>query len=112
MEEVVRSLEERYSHLEGILMKMNEVNYSLLKKMDEIIVQASKATRNDQESDILGHSPHDQDPIINPQVNNPTPIRPFGYVPKHEFPQFYGTNPRLWIKKAKKYFKLCKISDE
>ena len=62
MEEVVRSLEERYSHLEGILMKMNEVNESLLKKMDAITVQASKAARNDQESGILGHSPHDQDP--------------------------------------------------
>ena len=62
MEEAVRSLEERYFHLKGIFMKMNEVNESLLKKMDAITVQASKAARNDQESGILGHSPHDQDP--------------------------------------------------
>lgn len=112
MEEAVRSLEERYSHLESVLMKLNEVNDSLLKKMDAITVQASKAARNDQEAGILGHSPHDQGPIINPQTNTPTPIRQFGYVPKLEFPQFDGTTPRLWIKKAEKYFKLCKISDE
>lgn len=91
---------------------MNEVNNSLLKKMDAITVQASKAARNDQESGILGHSPHDQDPIINPQIITLTPIHQFGYAPKREFPQFDGTNPRSWIKKARKYSKLCKISDE
>uniref|UniRef100_A0A803LHT3 Uncharacterized protein n=1 Tax=Chenopodium quinoa TaxID=63459 RepID=A0A803LHT3_CHEQI len=35
-----------------------------------------------------------------------------GYIPKHEFPKFEGTNPRMWIKKYCKYFTLCKVPDD
>lgn len=33
-------------------------------------------------------------------------------MPKLEFPKFDGFNPRVWIKKASKYFELCKIQDD
>ena len=38
--------------------------------------------------------------------------RSLGFVPKLEFPKFDGSNPRVWIKKASKYFELCKIPYE
>ncbi|XP_074300143.1 uncharacterized protein LOC141631357 [Silene latifolia] len=34
------------------------------------------------------------------------------FTPKIEFPSFDGNNPRIWMKKCLKYFKLCKIPDE
>ncbi|CAO2820179.1 unnamed protein product [Amaranthus hypochondriacus] len=39
-------------------------------------------------------------------------IKPLGFMPKLEFPKFDGTNPNEWIRKASKYFELCKISEE
>ena len=52
--------------------------------------------------------------------NNPTDTpfnhiqgtRSLSFMPKLEFPKFDGSNPRVWIKKASKYFELCKIPDE
>ena len=80
MEETVKSLEERYSRLEGMFPQMNGANASLLKKMEEMTVQSSRLARSGQDSGILGHSPQGS------QRNNPITLRPFGYVPKLEFP--------------------------
>ncbi|XP_027174040.1 uncharacterized protein LOC113773608 [Coffea eugenioides] len=33
-------------------------------------------------------------------------------VPKLEFPQFNGSNPREWVRKCEKFFHLCRISEE
>jgi len=35
----------------------------------------------------------------------------FKFLPKIEFPNFGGANPRIWIKKCARYFSLCKIPD-
>ncbi|CAO2822844.1 unnamed protein product [Amaranthus hypochondriacus] len=37
---------------------------------------------------------------------------PLGFMPKLEFPKFDGTNPNEWIRKASKYFELCKIGED
>ncbi|XP_074297152.1 uncharacterized protein LOC141627838 [Silene latifolia] len=39
------------------------------------------------------------------------PHRNFNFSPKVEFPVFDGNGPRIWVKKCKKYFDLCKIAD-
>lgn len=38
--------------------------------------------------------------------------KPLSFMPKLEFPKFDGTNPNEWIRKASKYFELCKIRDD
>ncbi|CAO2840780.1 unnamed protein product [Amaranthus hypochondriacus] len=38
--------------------------------------------------------------------------KPLGFMPKLEFSKFDGTNPNEWIRKASKYFELCKIGEE
>ncbi|CAO2836370.1 unnamed protein product [Amaranthus hypochondriacus] len=41
-----------------------------------------------------------------------TVCKPLAFVPKLEFPKFDGSNPNEWIRKACKYFELCKVTEE
>ena len=50
--------------------------------------------------------------VLGPPPLQSTHQRPLGYSPKLEFPIFYGTYTRFWIRKANRYFHLCKINED
>ena len=104
MDESVKNLEESYTQLFDLVRKIEEQHTSLGHKLEEHMAQQSRMERGALKNNILGTPPH--------LIWGNTHQKQFGYVPKLEFTHFDGSHPRMRIKKAKKYFSLCKIPDD
>ena len=76
-----------------------EEKYDKLVKMMKRMEEQASSSRNAGENGILGPPPSTQNRVM-------------GCIPKLEFPVFDGKTLRTWIRKAKKYFHLCKIQEE
>lgn len=86
-----------------------------IKKLEENMLKMMQAiTDMKDQIKIAENTPsgvHQETPIITNQGTNSS-TRPLSFLPKLEFPKFDGPSPRVWIKKASKYFELCKIQDD
>ncbi|CAO2817554.1 unnamed protein product [Amaranthus hypochondriacus] len=87
----LNSIEETVKNLGAKYEKLVE----MMKRMEK----HASSSRNAGENDILGPPPSTQNQVM-------------GCIPKLDFPIFDGKTPRTWIRKANKYFQLCKIREE
>lgn len=102
-------MEEQFKNLEKQVddqnRKLEEQNRNIDQKFEEIMKMMQSL--KDSASKSIEEFPRSS---TNFERINPT--RSLGMTPKLEFPRFNGTNPRIWVKKCCKYFKLCKIPDD
>ena len=53
----------------------------------------------------------DKNVEVSDEVSSHSDRASFKFLPKLEFPNFDGTNPRNWVRKCSRYFSLCKIPE-
>ncbi|KAL8087895.1 hypothetical protein AgCh_037873 [Apium graveolens] len=95
LETSTRKQEDQIKRLEDNMIKMMQVNTD----MKEQIKSSENASGR-------------QEVPINNDSGTISGVRSLSFLPKLEFPKFDGSNPRVWIKKATKYFELCKIQPD
>ncbi|XP_074271204.1 uncharacterized protein LOC141595129 [Silene latifolia] len=84
-------------------MKLIEDSMGLMRKQNQRIEQLLLGLQNNGINNNINDGCQEGIPHQN--------TRNFNFNPKVEFPVFDGSNPRIWVKKCKKYFELCKVAD-
>ncbi|VFQ74021.1 unnamed protein product [Cuscuta campestris] len=97
-------MEAQLKALEGRFAGMDERINVQDRKMDQIMT-ILKNLENRAGKDKEGSPAHGGD-------GGYSHARTLNFNPKLEFPKFDGSNTRTWIKKACKYFSLCKIPED
>lgn len=115
------TLEEQVrDHLKSVEKRMEDQEKRYDGKIDELIkmirdmketntTRSMEVPRDQSENSGANHNLRHENGSHN--TGNPIP-KPLGFTPKIEFPKFDGSGVRTWIKKAVKYFTLCKIVDD
>ncbi|XP_074297855.1 uncharacterized protein LOC141628647 [Silene latifolia] len=85
-------------------MKLMEDSMGLMREQNQRIEQLLLGLQNNGNN--INNNGGTREGI--PQQNT----RNFNFNPRVEFPVFDGSNPRIWVKKCKKYFELCKVADD
>ncbi|VFQ67144.1 unnamed protein product [Cuscuta campestris] len=96
-------MDAQFKVLEGKYLSVDEWINEQEKKLDQIMLILKKMeTNTGKEKDFRAPAGD----------GNQSQARNLNFNPKLEFPKFDGNNTRIWIKKACKYFELCKIPDD
>ncbi|CAH9071517.1 unnamed protein product [Cuscuta epithymum] len=109
MEDKVQGLERQLE--EQTLL--NEKKFAETNQKLDVFLQLmqKKTVENLEDQSLHQISPVIQSAHGNFQPNSGNHARTPGFLPKIEFPNFSGINPRQWIQKCAKYFELCSIDN-
>ncbi|KAH9605981.1 hypothetical protein KSS87_012166 [Heliosperma pusillum] len=101
MDERLGSIEQRLQEQHDLQQHQQQSMAELGNQLHELLTRLP----------ILPAPPRNHEVRIHDTNNDGNHSRIFHLSPKLEFPVFDGSNPRIWVKKCKRYFELCKLAE-
>ncbi|XP_027155252.1 uncharacterized protein LOC113755447 [Coffea eugenioides] len=111
MEQAIRTMEFRQDATEKLLKGLDQKYERMMNMMAQLMAKVSDHEKVVEGSSISNGEARPNESRMESQKEavSKREARTSGRLPKMDLPIFYGDNPREWIRKANKYFKIHEI---